>query len=91
MSKRRKHSLLNCGVHLDKVNLIKVASLFTVLHLAFKRSFHLYGDVITDGEGLQNLGLCSARRVFEQGGIFIVPHLLCFSGLIRRTAIFNRL
>jgi hypothetical protein len=28
------------------------------------------------GEGLQNLGLCSALRDFEQGGIFIVPHLL---------------
>jgi hypothetical protein len=28
------------------------------------------------GEGLQNLGLCSALRAFEQGGIFIVPHLL---------------
>jgi hypothetical protein len=27
-------------------------------------------------EGLQNLGLCSALRVFEQGGIFIMPHLL---------------
>jgi hypothetical protein len=27
-------------------------------------------------EGLQNLGLCSALRAFEQGGIFIVPHLL---------------
>jgi hypothetical protein len=26
---------------------------------------------------LQNLGLCSALRAFEQGGIFIVPHLLC--------------
>jgi hypothetical protein len=26
------------------------------------------------GEGLQNLGLCSALRAFEQGGIFIVPH-----------------
>ena len=23
-----------------------------------------------------NLGLCSALRAFEQGGIFIVPHLL---------------
>jgi hypothetical protein len=42
------------------------------------RIFHLYGDVITiAGEGLQNLGLCSALRAFEQGGIFIVPHLLC--------------
>jgi hypothetical protein len=28
------------------------------------------------GEGLQNLGLCSALRAFEQEGIFIVPHLL---------------
>jgi hypothetical protein len=27
-------------------------------------------------EGLQNLGLCSALRALEQGGIFIVPHLL---------------
>jgi hypothetical protein len=27
-------------------------------------------------EGLQNVGLCSVLRAFEQGGIFIVPHLL---------------
>jgi hypothetical protein len=40
------------------------------------RIFHLYGDVTIAGEGLQNLGLCSALRAFEQGGIFIVPHLL---------------
>jgi hypothetical protein len=40
------------------------------------RIFHLYGDVSIAGEGLQNLGLCSALRAFEQGGIFIVPHLL---------------
>jgi hypothetical protein len=40
------------------------------------RIFHLYGDVTIAGEGLQNLGLCSAFRAFEQGGIFIVPHLL---------------
>jgi hypothetical protein len=38
--------------------------------------FHLFGDVIITGEGLQNLGLCSALRAFEQGGIFIVPQLL---------------
>jgi hypothetical protein len=42
------------------------------------------------------LGLWSALRTFEQGGIFIVPHLLwhgtsVFSGLIRRTALFCRL
>jgi hypothetical protein len=40
------------------------------------RIFHLYEDVIIAGEGLQNLGLCSALRAFEQGEIFIVPHLL---------------
>jgi hypothetical protein len=51
----------------------KFVCLFTVLHL------HLYRDVTfagEHGEGLQNLGLCSALRAFEQGGIFIVPHLL---------------
>jgi hypothetical protein len=40
--------------------------------------------------------LCLALRTFEQGWIFIVPHLLwheasVFSGLIRRTAPFSRL
>jgi hypothetical protein len=40
------------------------------------RIFHLYGDVTITGEGLQKLGLCSAFRTFEQGWIFIVPHLL---------------
>jgi hypothetical protein len=38
--------------------------------------FHFYGDVTIAGEGLQNLGLCSALRAFEQRGIFIVSHLL---------------
>jgi hypothetical protein len=28
------------------------------------------------GKGLQNVGLCSALRDFEQEGIFIVSHLL---------------
>jgi hypothetical protein len=40
------------------------------------RIFHLYGDVTTAGEGLQTFGLCSALTAFEQGGIFIIPHLL---------------
>jgi hypothetical protein len=39
-------------------------------------SLNVYGDVTIAGEGLQNLGLCSALRAFEQGGIFIMPHLL---------------
>jgi hypothetical protein len=43
---------------------------------SLSRIFHLYGDVTITGEGLQNLGLCLALRTFEQGGIFIVPHLL---------------
>jgi hypothetical protein len=38
--------------------------------------FYLCGDVTIAGEGLQNFGLCSALRAFEQGGIFVVPHLL---------------
>ena len=40
------------------------------------RIFHLHGDVTITGEGLHNLGLCPALRAFEQGGVFIVPHLL---------------
>jgi hypothetical protein len=36
----------------------------------------LYGDVTITDEGLQNLGVCSALRALEQGGFFIVPHLL---------------
>jgi hypothetical protein len=40
------------------------------------RIFHWYGDVIITDEGLQNLDLCLELRDFEQGGIFIVPHLL---------------
>jgi hypothetical protein len=39
--------------------------------------FRLYGDRRHHcREWLQNLGLCSALRAFELGGIFIVPHLL---------------
>jgi hypothetical protein len=40
------------------------------------RIFHLYGDDIIACKGMQNLGLCSALRSIEEGGIFIVPHLL---------------
>jgi hypothetical protein len=48
----------------------KIDWLFTVLCRL------IYGDITIAGEGLQNLGLCSALKAFEQGGIFIVPHLL---------------
>jgi hypothetical protein len=40
------------------------------------RIFYLEGAVTITGEGLQNLGLCTALRAFEQGGIFVMPHLL---------------
>jgi hypothetical protein len=38
------------------------------------RIFHLH--VTIAGEGLQNVGLCSALTAFKQGGIFIELHLL---------------
>jgi hypothetical protein len=51
--------------------------LFTVLRPAQEFLSHMVPDVIITGEGLQNLGLCSALRAFEQDrGIFIMPHLL---------------
>jgi hypothetical protein len=46
------------------------------------RIFHLYGDVTIASEWLQNLGLCSVFRAFEQGGIFIVSHLLIHRALV---------
>jgi hypothetical protein len=53
-----------------------VTNPFVYLDVQFNsRIFHLYGDVTITGEGQQNLGLCSALRAFEQGGISIVPHL----------------
>jgi hypothetical protein len=61
------------------------------------RIFHLYGDVTIVGEGLQNLGLCLALSgpLSREGSLSC--HTFCdtgprgFSGLIRRTAPFNRL
>jgi hypothetical protein len=40
------------------------------------RIVHLYWDITITYEALQNLGLSSALRDFEQGRIFIVSHLL---------------
>jgi hypothetical protein len=37
---------------------------------------HNLDHVTIAGEGLQNFGLCSVLRALEQGGIFIVPHLM---------------
>jgi hypothetical protein len=51
-------------------------------YVPFKNVLLIYGDVTIAGEGLQNLGLYSALRAFEQGGIFFVPHLLCYEASI---------
>jgi hypothetical protein len=56
--------------------LIEIEWLIIYSFTSHSRLFHLYGDVTITGEGLQNLGLCSALREFEQGGISIVPQLL---------------
>jgi hypothetical protein len=68
--------------------------LFIVLRPA--QELFLYGDVTVTGEGLQNLGLRSALRAFEQEGSlsWATPAAirgLGFSGLIRRTIPFSRL
>jgi hypothetical protein len=42
----------------------------------------VHGDVTITGEGQQNLGLCSVLRAIEQGGIFVVPHLLWHGTLV---------
>ena len=39
-------------------------------------------NVAIAGEGLQNACLCSASMAFEEGGIFIVPHLLWHGALV---------
>jgi hypothetical protein len=81
------------------VSLISSSLEWLIIYCFTSRSriFHLYGDVTITGEGLQNLGLCSVLKAFEQGGIFIVPHLL-WQGtsvfpvdLIRRTVPFSHL
>jgi hypothetical protein len=55
-------------------NLLIDYSLFYILLKNFSRIWRR--NLTTDGEGLQNLDLYSALRVFEQGEIFIVSHLL---------------
>jgi hypothetical protein len=43
------------------------------------RIFHLYGDVTITGEGLQNLGLCSALMPFSREGS-LSCHTCCDTG-----------
>jgi hypothetical protein len=52
---------------------------------SLSRIFLLYGDIFIASEGLQNLGLCLARRAFEQGVIFIVPYLPWYGASVFRS------
>jgi hypothetical protein len=49
---------------------------YLLFYVPLKSFSLIYGDVTITGEGLQNLGLYSELRAFEQGAIFIVPHVL---------------
>jgi hypothetical protein len=60
----------------NKYVYVKTFCLFVYGFMSCSRIFHLYGDDTIACEGLQNLGLCSALRAFEQRRIFIMPHLL---------------
>jgi hypothetical protein len=78
--KNTKISHKTLSKDLPQINSIKkndftTRLIFTVLR-SRSRIFYLYGDVTITGEGLQNSGLFSALRALEQGGIFIVQHLL---------------
>jgi hypothetical protein len=46
--------------------------LFLCMFIAAQAIFQLSGS----GDRAANFGLCSALKAFEEGGIFIVPHLL---------------
>jgi hypothetical protein len=53
-------------------NLTLASTDFLVIYCFTSRSrifTYEYGDVTITGEGLQNLGLCSVLRAFEQGGV----------------------
>jgi hypothetical protein len=49
---------------------------YLLFYVPLKNFSLKYGDITISGEGLQNLGLCSALWAFNQGGGFIMPHLL---------------
>jgi hypothetical protein len=57
----------SCNVS-NSVNIKITMSIYWLLFSCFmscSRIVHLFGDVTITGEGLQNLGLCSALRAFE--------------------------
>jgi hypothetical protein len=71
--KHKGHKVKNICAH--RKNFLQNYYFFIILRPT-QDFFHLYGDITMASEGLQTLGLCSALRAFEQGGISIVPHLL---------------
>jgi hypothetical protein len=76
-------TVIPCLIWIDS-QLLSIDWLINYCFTSCSRIVHWYGDVTIAGEGLQNLGLCSSLRAFEQGGIFIVPHLLW-----HRTSVFQ--
>jgi hypothetical protein len=84
-----------CKVRRSSSDLIIRSRLIMYGFKSRSRIFHLYGYVTIANGVLQKLGLCSALSAFEQGGIFILPHLFWhgtsfFSGFIRRITPFSR-
>jgi hypothetical protein len=73
------HFLMNAtwvGFWLNTVCVSESLIDFLIMYVPFKNwSLFLWRRHIA-GEGLQNLGLCSVLRAFEQDGIFTMPHLL---------------
>jgi hypothetical protein len=87
-------------VHISlSVNIFSFIVSYDPFNLRPAREFFTDGDITIAGEGLQNLGLCLAVRTFEQGRVFISPHLLWYwtsffsprSYPNLRTSLFNRL
>jgi hypothetical protein len=77
MPKKYEFDLVNNPIILIKVRNSRL--FLSMLNHGFtfrSRIFRLYGDVTITGEGLQKLGLYSALKALDQGGIFIVLHLL---------------
>jgi hypothetical protein len=83
-SSAKKDATHKCSIAIKSLKLLIDYLLF---YVSLKIFFTLMHDVHEDvtitgesvtiiGEGLRDLGLCSVLRTFEQGGIFIVPHLL---------------
>jgi hypothetical protein len=78
----------------DHVDCLSLLIDYLVFYVMIKNISIIWtGDITITGEGQQNLGLCSALGAFEQGdhATPAVTRGLGLSGLIRRTAPFNRL